>query len=120
MVPAVHELSIAHSLVEAASEAAREAGAVKVNEVRLRIGALSGVVASALHFCYEIAAAGTPLEGSTLRITELPVVIYCPNCEAEVELPSVQLFCCPVCDTPGAAVRQGREMEIESLEIEVP
>ncbi|MCZ2148599.1 MAG: hydrogenase maturation nickel metallochaperone HypA [Bryobacterales bacterium] len=116
----MHELSIAHGLVEAASEAAREAGAVKVNEVRVRIGALSGVVASALLFCYDIAAAGTPLQGARLLITELPVVVYCPHCEAEVELPSIQLFCCPVCDTPAAAIRQGREMEIESLEIEVP
>ncbi|MBV6433196.1 MAG: Hydrogenase maturation factor HypA [Bryobacteraceae bacterium] len=116
----MHELSIAHGLVEAASEAAREAGAVKVNEVRVRVGLLSGVAAPALQFCYGIAAAGTPLEGSKLLIRELPVVIYCPRCEREVELPSVQLFRCPVCGTPSAAIRQGREMEIESLEIEVP
>lgn len=77
----MHELSIAHGLVEAASEAAREAGAVKVNEVRVRVGLLSGVAAPALQFCYGIAAAGTPLEGSKLLIRELPVVIYCPRCE---------------------------------------
>jgi len=113
----MHELSIAQSLVEIAENAAREAQAVKVEAVYLRIGAMSGVVKDALTFSYDIATHGTLLEGSAILITELPIIIYCPTCQAERELGSVQLLCCPVCDTPSNDIRQGREIEIESLEI---
>ena len=114
----MHELSIAQSLVETATEAAREAGASKVTVVHLRLGQMSGVVKSSLDFCYELITQDTLLEGSCLVVHELPVMIYCPVCAREVELPSYQRFCCPHCDTPSADIRQGREIEVESLEVE--
>src|ERR1019366_5767145 len=116
----MHELSIANSLVELASQSAIGAGASRVLEVRIRLGALSGVVREALEFSYEIAVAGTLLEGSKLVVRELPVHIYCPVCCEEMELPSIQSFCCPACGTPSGDVRQGRELEIESIEVDVP
>jgi hydrogenase nickel incorporation protein HypA/HybF len=81
----------------------------------LRLGALSGVATEALLFCYDIATNETPLNGSKLVIVELPVVIYCAKCEAERELPGVQRFRCPVCNTPSGDIRQGRELELDSL-----
>ncbi len=65
----MHELSIAYSVVEIATQSAVEAGAVRVRSVQVRLGALSGVVRGALEFSYEIACAGTLLEGSTLVVT---------------------------------------------------
>jgi hydrogenase nickel incorporation protein HypA/HybF len=116
----MHELSIAYNLVELASQSALEAGAARVTAVRLRLGALSGVVRDALEFSYEIATAGTLLENSKLIVQELPVLVYCAVCRQEVELASVQRFRCPQCDTPSGDIRQGRELEIESIEIEMP
>jgi len=116
----MHELSIAYNLVELASESAIQAGATRVSAIHLRIGALSGVVRGALEFSYEIATADTMLDHSALFVKELPVRIFCLPCAAEVELPSVQSFRCPQCNTPSGDVRQGREMEIESIEIEMP
>ena len=116
----MHELSIANSLVDLASESAIKAGASRVLEVRIRLGALSGVVRGALEFSYEIAAAGTMLEGSTLVVRELPVRIFCPVCCEENDLPSIQSFCCPKCGTLTGDIRQGRELEIEAIEIDVP
>lgn len=115
----MHELSIAYSLVDLASETAREAGATRVREVHIRLGALSGVVRGALEFSYEIATADTLLEGSTLVVHELPVRVYCANCQQEVELARVQSFRCPLCDAPSGDIRQGRELEIESIEIDL-
>jgi hydrogenase nickel incorporation protein HypA/HybF len=116
----MHELSIAYSLVELASQSAAEAGATRVLAVHVRLGALSGVVRGALEYCYEIATEGTPLAGSTLTFRELPVKVYCTVCCDEVELASVQRFRCPVCDTPSGDIRQGRELEIDSIEIDLP
>jgi hydrogenase nickel incorporation protein HypA/HybF len=114
----VHELSIANALVETAVEAAREAGASKVTVVHLRLGQMAGVVKGSLDFCYELATQGTLLEGSRLEIEQLPVEVYCPSCQEVVKLANVQWFHCPHCDTPSADIRQGKELEIESLEIE--
>lgn len=116
----MHELSIAYSLVEIASQSAQDAGATKVVSVTLRLGALSGVVRGALEFGYEVATADTLLAGSTLIVKELPVRVYCVECAQVVELLSVQSFRCPVCGTPSGDLRQGRELEIESIEIDVP
>ena len=116
----MHELSIAYSVVEIATQTAVEAGAVRVKEVHVRLWALSGVVRGALEFSYEIACAGTLLEGSTLVVKELPVVVYCAVCDREVELPSVQYFCCPVCNTPSGDLRQGRELDVAAIEVDLP
>jgi hydrogenase nickel incorporation protein HypA/HybF len=116
---AMHELSIAHSLVELAGSSAAAAGATRVRSVHLRLGALSGVVKGSLEFCYEIATADTLLAGSILIVQELPVVVHCAVCFWDVELASIQSFRCPACNTPSGDIRQGRELEIESIEIDV-
>lgn len=112
----MHELSIAHSLVEIASEAACQANAKRVEAVTLRLGALSGVVKDALLFSYDIVIEDTPLAGSRLQIEELPVVVYCPDCDVQSTLPGVQQFCCDRCGRPTAQIIQGKELEIISLE----
>jgi hydrogenase nickel incorporation protein HypA/HybF len=114
----MHELSLANRLVQVAEESAREAGAARVTAVTLRVGDLSGVSVEALRFAYDVAAAGTMLEGSRLEVRTVAVTVYCPRCERVAELASVQNFRCPACDTPTGDVRAGRELEIESLEVE--
>ena len=111
----MHELSIANSLVEIATEQARAAGAETIQAINLRIGALSCVHQSALEYSYELITKDTMLEGSTLNIVDVPVSIYCPDCDKEVELPGIQKFRCPQCDTPSADIRQGKELEIDSI-----
>lgn len=114
----MHELSIVQSVVEAVTESATAYPGARVTEVRLRVGALASVVEESLQFCYGIATEGTPLEGSKLVVKTLPVVVHCAGCDCDVELEGVQSFRCPRCGEPAADLRQGREMEIESFEIE--
>ncbi|MDH4065941.1 MAG: hydrogenase maturation nickel metallochaperone HypA [Acidobacteriota bacterium] len=111
----MHELSIAHSLVSLVQERL-PAGATRVTAVDLRLGALAGVVRGALEFCYGIAASGTALEGSALRIEELPVVIHCPECQADRPLDGAFVFRCPVCGTLSGDIRQGRELDVVAIE----
>ncbi len=87
-------------------------------EVRLRVGALASVVEDSLQFCYGIATEGTALEGSRLVVNVLPVVMHCVPCGADVELEGVQSFRCPKCGEPCFDLRQGRELEIEAIEID--
>jgi hydrogenase nickel incorporation protein HypA/HybF len=112
----MHELSIANSLVEIASEHARAAGASRLTALTVRIGTLSCVHRSALEFSFQLVTEGTLLEGAELKIVEVPATIYCQVCEEEVMLSGIQRFRCPRCDTPSADIRQGRELDLESIE----
>jgi hydrogenase nickel incorporation protein HypA/HybF len=67
----MHELSIALSMIEMATEEVERRGGGRVTALYLKLGSLSGVVKEALTFSYEIACQGTPLEGSRLIVEEL-------------------------------------------------
>lgn len=114
----MHELSIALSMIELATEEAARRGGAAVKALHLKLGPLSGVVKDALLFSYEVACNGTLLEGSRLVIEDVPVVIYCSECQQERELASIQRFCCPVCATLSSEIVRGKELEFVAMEIE--
>jgi len=114
----MHELSIVTSIVETVTESLTAYPGARVKEVRLRVGALASVVPESLEFCWGIVTAETPLAGSLLVVNVLPVVMRCAPCGVDVELDGVQSFRCPRCGEPSHDLRQGREMEIDSIEID--
>jgi len=114
----MHELSIAMSMIEMATEEASRHGAERVSALHLKLGALSGVVKEALQFSYDIACQGTSLEGSRLIIEDVPVVIHCPNCNGDRTVESIQHLQCDLCGELSAEVRQGRELQVVALELE--
>jgi hydrogenase nickel incorporation protein HypA/HybF len=114
----MHELSIAASIVDAVTESAAAYPGARVKEVRLRVGALASVIEDSLQFCWGITIEGTALEGSKLVVNILPVVTHCDACGKDGELVSLQSFRCPHCGEPVVDLRQGRELEIDSIEID--
>jgi hydrogenase nickel incorporation protein HypA/HybF len=113
----MHELSIAKSLVELATEHAANAGADKITSLTLRIGALSCVHRRALEFSFELVTKDSILNGAELRIIDVPVTVFCVPCGQEVRLPGIQSFRCPICNTPSADIRAGKELDLDSIEI---
>ncbi len=114
----MHELSIISSIVDSVTENLAAYPGAQVKEVRLRVGALASVIEDSLQFCYGIATEDTPLAGSALVVKILPVRMHCSRCAQDVEIASLQSFRCPICNEPVSDLRQGRELEIESIEIE--
>jgi hydrogenase nickel incorporation protein HypA/HybF len=113
----MHELSIAMSIVEMAEEEALLRN-VRVSAVHLKLGMLSGVVKDALLSSYGMACDGTPLEGSSLVIEEVPVEVFCPACNVNRQLTSMQWFVCPECGATTPTVVHGKELEVTALEIQ--
>jgi hydrogenase nickel incorporation protein HypA/HybF len=112
----MHELSIMESALSIAVTSARAAGAARIQVLRLRVGALSGVVPEALQFAFEALAPGTAAEGGRLVIEDVLARFWCAGCEREFK--SDNLFAeCPTCGVPSGDLRAGRELEIASLEI---
>ena len=113
----MHELAIMDSALNLALDQAEKAGANRVNLIRLRIGALSGVVPDALRFAFDTLIPGTIAEGAKLDIEAVPARFWCPDCSSEFE--SADFFSdCPVCRRPSGDLRAGREMLLTSMEIE--
>ncbi len=112
----MHEFGIAEGVLKAALEAAQKNGSTRVDVVRLRIGALAGVVDEALTFAFEALAEDTPAQGARLLIEPVPVTCYCETCANEFAAPRFS-YRCPVCETLSREVRRGRELELISIEV---
>ena len=59
----------------------------------------------------------TTLPSAQLIIEEVPVMIYCPRCQAPRSVPSIQQIYCVECETPSAEILQGRELQVVALEL---
>lgn len=114
----MHEIDLATDLVRLAEEAAIRAHATRVTTVHLAVGRLAGVEAGALLSSFHEATRGTLLEGARLAIREVPIVVWCAHCLGEVEIGDVRSFRCPTCGTAAGSLRRGKELELESLELE--
>jgi hydrogenase nickel incorporation protein HypA/HybF len=114
---AMHELSIALSILDLAEEEGRARGG-RVAAIHVKLGRLCGVVKEALQFAFEMAREGTALAHVELRIEEAPLVIHCAACAADVTPVSPYELRCPHCGAPSNDIVRGRELEVSALEIE--
>jgi hydrogenase nickel incorporation protein HypA/HybF len=108
----VHELAITEGVVDAVL--ARLPGQ-RITCVKLEIGALSGVVADSVRFCFDLVAEGTSLEGAKLEIAQPPAVCHCRICASDFE-PVVPFAICP-CGSADVTVLAGEELKITSVQV---
>ncbi|THA50385.1 hydrogenase maturation nickel metallochaperone HypA [Streptomyces sp. A1136] len=112
----MHEMSIAMAVVNQVEEAAAAAGASRVSAVRLQVGELAGVVPDALAFCFELACAGTALEGAALTTEPVPGRARCHSCPGDWPVGMPPDLCCPGCGTAtDVELLSGRELQILSV-----
>jgi len=114
----MHEAAIAEELIVAAqAELARSGARGRIVRLELAVGRLSGVSPEALRFACERLAQGTPVEGARLEIAEPKALCCCEECGAETE--TDELFAgCPKCGGGAVAIRGGRELLLQAIELE--
>ena len=108
----MHELAITESIVATVVERMPDTA---VRRVRLEIGRLSGVVPDAVRFCFDLVAAGTPLDGAVLEIDEPGGRVACRRCAAQWDTDEV-LALCP-CGSADIELLRGRELRIRAVEV---
>jgi hydrogenase nickel incorporation protein HypA/HybF len=108
----MHELAIAESVVAAVLERTESR---PVSVVRLRVGRLSGVVPDALTFCFELATAGSTLDGAELQIEDQEGRARCRDCDREFALDDPILLC--ACGSADVEVLTGRDLMVTSVEV---
>jgi hydrogenase nickel incorporation protein HypA/HybF len=113
----MHEMGIASQVVEIALASIPETHPnARVEQVNLKVGKLSAVVADSLRFCYDIIVKDTALAGSTLHIEEIPVTARCKSCDHRWQVDE-PVFRCAACQSGDVKIETGQELEIESIEI---
>jgi hydrogenase nickel incorporation protein HypA/HybF len=111
----MHEVSLVESIVTALEKMMKEEKWKKITEVRLRVGLLRQVNPDILSFAFETVTKGTPLEGASLIVTDVPLEYRCRDCG---QVWGEENGLCPACGSGSRETLAGMELEIESLEVE--
>ncbi len=113
----MHEFSITQSILSIVLDKANEAHACHVSRVNLVIGELSGTVAECVQFYFELLSKDTVAAEAVLSFHHPPTRLRCRSCGI-VFPPANGNWTCPDCQEPGAEIVSGRELYIESIEVE--
>jgi hydrogenase nickel incorporation protein HypA/HybF len=106
------------SVLDTVEQTARQNGAKKVTAIRLVIGDMAAVMDDAMQFAFEVLSEDSPLfSGGSLTIDTVKPRSRCANCGAEFEHRSYQITC-PHCGSLSTELLAGREMYIDSIEVE--
>jgi len=115
----MHEFSLMQSVLDTVESSAHEAGAVRVTAIRLIIGEMSEVVFDAMEFAFEALSEGTLSEGAELSMQSVKPRSRCGVCGEEFTHDRYH-WACPRCDSLATELLAGRELFIDSIEIEEP
>jgi len=113
----MHEMSLAEAVLQIIEEAAASQGFQRVTEVRLEIGALSGVEVEALEFCMDSVLKGSVAEGARVEMERLPGQGCCLGCGETVAIQSLY-EACPRCGHALVQATGGTEMRVKDLLVE--
>lgn len=114
----MHELGITKGILDIALRTAAERKATKVRGIRLKIGAWSSIDPECINFYFEAIASGTPAEGADIHVETIPLTAKCTACGSPFE-PEDLVFRCPGCGSADVEIASGREMYVESVEVEI-
>ena len=111
----MHEASIMQNVFELAFARMQQESATRVVSLRLRVGALAGVVPEALAFAFEAMKADTPAAHAEMDVERVPALLLCRGCQQEFA-PDGFPAPCPACGNWAVDVRQGQELDLVLVE----
>jgi len=114
----MHEMAVAENIIKVIEEKLKESGPKgEVKKIDLKIGKLTCVEPEALKLSFVAASQGTPLEKASLLIRSVPVTGKCKDCKKNFCLEKLD-FSCPFCGSFRIEIKTGKELFIESFEVE--
>ena len=114
----LHELSLCDDLLSQVVAIARQHQAESVASITVNIGALSGIEPSLLETAFSLLKAGTVAELAELIIQQSPVIVFCPQCNAQTQVATNHLLC-PVCLSSETTLMSGDEMILASVALNI-
>lgn len=108
----MHELSITQDMVALVDEKAEGRQVIRIS---LAIGRLSGIIADAVRFCFDVCAKSTAAEGARLEIEEIPGRGRCADCHRELELDLPYGQC--ECGSMRIDLIEGTDIRVTEMEV---
>ena len=115
----MHELGIMTGVIEAAEKAARDSGATRLLKVNLSIGEMTEAIEDALVFAWEALTEDDPYAKGAEPLTHIELKSRCLECGAVFRADRFHMFC-PECDGFATELLCGRELQIDSIEVDLP
>ncbi len=113
----MHELTIAHSIINIATKAAAANSHGLITAVCIQIGELSGIETDALEFAFSVCKEGTALQDAELQVSITGGTGQCLNCSMEFPVHSYSAIC-PHCNSNAIKILNGKEMKVVNITIE--
>jgi hydrogenase nickel incorporation protein HypA/HybF len=110
----MHELSVAMSIVDLATEAVHKANAQQVDVIELDIGTMAGVEMDALDFAWPLAVKDTVLAHSEKLVNKIQAVGKCSNCHCQFNIIEPYQEC-PYCGEVLIQYVKGKELRVKSI-----
>lgn len=114
----MHEEPICKWLLDIALEQAEEANAKKILRIYVVNGALSGALSVHIEFYFRFLSKGTIAEGASIFFVESPAELRCRNCNTVFSPEDISKVACPGCKERNVEIVSGRELFVESVEVE--
>lgn len=114
----MHELPITESIIRIAVEEAERHNVTRINEIRLKIGELSGLVPECIQYYFDIASKGTKAEGALIKIDKMSIKMKCSSCGFSGAAEEFIDSRCPECRSDNMKMIGGNEFYIDSMEVE--
>ena len=113
----MHELAITQDMFDLIMEQATKAKAKKIMKINLVIGEMTGVVDDCMQFYFNFISKDTIAEGAALSFKMVPPKAKCRNCNKSFKLKEFD-WVCPYCQSNAMEIIAGKELFVESIEVE--
>lgn len=113
----MHELAITRSMFDIVLNYAQAAGAKKVTKISLVIGEMTGVVAESVQFYLDLLSKTTVAENAVVSIKSVSPGAKCRHCHHTFVARELD-WTCPNCKEAGIEIVSGKELFVESIEVE--
>lgn len=110
----MHELPITEGILKIATEAA---GGRQITMIHLVVGELSSIVDDSVQFYFDMLSKGTVADGARLDFQRLPATLMCLDCGKTFEVRAPLPSSCPHCGSVRLQVTGGRELRVDSIEV---
>ncbi len=113
----MHELSITQSMLEVALEQAEKSEAKEIKKINVVVGEMTGIVEQCVQFYFKFLGKRTIAEGAVLSFTRVPTTARCRSCGKHFEVEEFA-WACPHCGDNDIEITAGKELFVESIEVE--
>lgn len=115
----MHEFGIVQNILEKSLTVSKDAGAERIVSITVELGEMVEAVEDSLQFAFGILSEGTIAEGAELVVETIAPRSHCADCGRDFEHDRYHLRC-PHCESLSTQLLAGREMNIRSIDIDVP